>query len=261
MLGGLLGKELWGDCSEYYKLSERVDTSFDAQFENVSTLRWYPWVGKDFNPKRDMMVVRESHYSSKPTLREIDLELESFLDDRHATRKIVAEHFVDQQSANPTFDNVQKVLVGDELWRNTFDTKRWEMLWRTLAFMDVIQRPMKFLRGKLNERPTWEDFRDGTLALLSVIRILKPRLCLVGSSATVGYMKALAPDINMSVEGEGESRIGRYRAYHFTLAFDGCRTAIRSTRQPGSYYSWSKWRDYVFNGYFDLQKKLADALR
>lgn len=261
MLGGLLGKELWGDCSEYYKLSERINTSFDGQFEDISTLRWFPWVGKDFNPKQDMMVVCESHYSSKPTLREIDIELESFLDDRHATRKIVAEHFVHQQSSNPTFDNVQKVLVGGVLWRNTYDTNSWERLWRTLAFMDVVQRPMKFLRGKLNERPTWEDFRNGTIALLSVIRILKPRLCLVGSTTAIGYMKDLASEMNMNVEEESELRVGRYRAFHFTLAFDGCRTTIRSTKQPGSYYSWSKWRDYVFNGYEDLQIKLSNALR
>ena len=236
--------------------------SLDRKFQDIPTLRWYPWAGLNFKCGTDMMVVCESHYSSKATMQEIDAEMKAFMDDRMATREIVAESFVEHQYSNPTFDNVQKVLVGRTLWRETKEIAQWENLWKNLSFMNVIQRPMKFLRGHGRpSQPTREDFHDGTLALLSVIKILKPRLCFIGSSTSIGYIKNLTRNVNINIGDVSESRIGRFRACSLTLEFDGYKTVVRSSRQPGSYYSWTKWRNYVFNGYADLGDKLSSLLK
>lgn len=258
MLGGALGLELRKNSIEHIR--HRVNMSFDVEFEKIPKLRWYPWVGCDFRCGSDVMVVCESHYSSRSTMQEIESELEVFCDDRMATREIVHESLIEHQYSNPTYTNVEKVLVGDSLWRGTDEVDRWGRLWQQMAFMNVIQRPMKFLRGEYNERPRFEDYQDGARALLSVIQILKPKMCFIGASAVAGYLMMLASEAGIVVEDKKESRVGRCRARSFSFRFDGHQTAVRVTRQPGSYYSWSKWRDFVFCGFGDLQQRLANAL-
>jgi len=262
MKGGTKGLYLWGDCAESrYNLSSALDMTYDSSFEEITSLGWHPWVGKSYGQCR-MMVLCESHYSSKDTQAEIEKELPVFVDDRFATRKIVAEYLVERRSHNPTFDNVQKFVSGDPGILSGASRKRRVMVWSRLAFMNVIQRPMAFIRkGSLdpamNERPKISDYQEGADAVLGVVQRLRPRLCCVGSTQSMTYLKDSAKKSGMSVMNEIASKVGRFKAYSFDLVDDRGVVSFRTMRQPGSYFSWRAWRKHVFHGFDDIASRLV----
>lgn len=257
MKGGVLGLKLMDcDWERCYRFSIRLTCAYDKVLATSGALMWYPWVGHDYDDFR-MMVICESHYFWKENIKDVNAELPRYMDDRQSTREIVASIFIECEDGRVprTFENVQRVLMGGDVWTESDAVAR-ERLWKRLAFMNVIQRPMKVVPGVIYERPTWEDFKEGADAVIDAIKAIKPQLCFVGTTESVGYIMASAKEKGLVVENDVCKYVGRYKAWSFHLKGDNVDAEVRSTKQPGKFYSWSRWREHVFNGYEDIQKRL-----
>lgn len=250
-------KEQWADT---------ITSKFDDKLESIKDLTWLPWVGKNYNAFK-VLIVAESHYVNTDEPQLVKEKKAEYMSDPLSTRKVMAEYPLHGYNAgwvnhagrhnNPTIDNLSKVLCGSALLGES-DLKRRSELWSRLAFMNFIQRPMWYSKTHGKERPVGNDRTIGWKATLGAIDILKPDLCIfAGLEASVWFDYYMQENNVCATRIESHDRIGRCAPRSSTLKIGNNKIDCRFIRHPGMYFSWQPWREFVFNGRGELRSKIA----
>ncbi len=221
-----------------------LDTSFDVHFKQADSLAWLPWVGDKYldSPSR-LLVVGESHYHLYPKEEIDDFEKGASKPHMEYTRDVVIECPIEKIWKNKTYDNLQRVLVG-----NSLDLGG--KLWRKFAFYNFVQREMNYQK---KERPEWVDFCKGWETFVSVAKILEPQVCLfVGVAASNSFQYA-KEELGLDGELVWGQRIGSTYAREGHLNLGSNKIHIICIQHCGTYFSWTRWRDY-------LNMKIPDQL-
>lgn len=247
------------------KIEDNIDVfeqilycGYDDQLKQILAqrqLNWLPWVGICYDKYR-VMLVAESHVCGMNGGYD-QADYDGFLNDAYATRGIVSEAFIKREYTVKTYENMIRMLTGVANIA-TLSREQRELLLSKLAFMNVIQKPMCKAR---NERPSLQDFEQGACAVLDVVQVIKPDLCIIGSVGSAGYIYNRAKIVGCRVDAmDWGPLVGRIRGRTFVVRHNGhaCRFVIM--QQAGKYFSWRKWRKYVFNWHADLGNKMSSLL-
>lgn len=249
---------------------EVLDTSFDVRFRENEKLTWLPWIGKKYENTR-VLVVAESHYTNKATEELVQSDIAAYMNDPWSTREIVAEYPLMGLSANwrnngnrrnnPTFDNITRILVGDALLGAEDGEKR-KRLWSCIAYMNFIQRPMRYLKDSEKERPTINDREIGWKALSTVLRVLKPGICIfAGLEASKDfnwYVKEVG--INAGELNWGTEKINSATPRSAKIDINGTAVDCKFIKHPSKFFSWGRWSEFVFAGQHEVKIALRNAV-
>lgn len=254
--------------SWYYEQWGRTATSsFDENLKAIQGLTWLPWVGKNYDMFR-VMIIAESHYVNTDDQMQVEVKKMEYMTDPLSTRKVMAEYPLHGYNAgwinhagrrnNPTIDNISKVLCGSSLLDDKTQEKRFE-LWSRVAFMNFIQRPMWYSKTHGKERPVGEDRTNGWRATLDVIRVLEPNICIfAGLEASICFDRYMQANAVSASAMKVHKKIGRCCHRSATVQLNGMNVIFRFMRHPSSYFDWQLWRSFVFDGNEDIQKRLAN---
>jgi hypothetical protein len=262
----------YGEMDYYNECYKRnLDSTYDAEFKKDKNLTWIPWVGQDFF-STEILIVGESHYTNKEEAdgASIDKNKQAIYSNRCFTREVIAEYPILGYEAgwknnggrgnNPTFDNLHKLLIGDSLLYAPLDSKR-EALWRSLAFMNIIQRPMYFPKEKYKqERPTFDDYCNGWSVVSKVIQLIRPKLCIfIGVSAANSFNYTMQQQGAEYEPVEYMGKIGSTYPRKAGLLYYGNKTNIVFIKHTSQYFSWEEWNGFIVQEYphvFDSLKKV-----
>jgi len=216
--------------------SEEFDQSLDFLFEDG--LSWYPWVGKNYaNTGGGLLIVGESHYTCEQDEEQAHQGVERFMANRDYTREVVGQCPITRRWNNRLFDNIPKALVGP----NNIEA---EILWKELAFYNFVQRPMEY---HYKERPSSEDFAQGWLVFLGVMKVLRPRTCVfIGVAASNSFNEVMS---DLGIKHSKIKWSGRlnniYLRSPVSIEYGGVSTRIVFIKHASSYFSWKNWHVYL----------------
>lgn len=249
--------------------NEHNTTHFDAQFANVENLTWLPWVGKNYSNTR-VMIIAESYYTNIDLPDEVEQYKSFMMHSRDHARGVIGEYALLGYGAewtnhgnrrnNPTFDNLHRLLVENALLGSN-DLEKRAHLWENLAYINIIQRPMWYPSresGFSQERPLWEDFEIGWGVIAQLISILSPDICIFAGLAAANYYQAMMTRLGIQHEPMhvGE-KIGHGYARSSSLTINGKSTDLFFIQHPSQYFSWERWRKFVFDQHPDIAKALS----
>lgn len=166
-------------------IDQFLTKKYDEKFAQIPNLTWYPWVGKDYDSYR-RLIVGESNYVNKEILNETKhAALKRAADDKDFERKVVDCLGCCGGQRNKTMDALVKMLSQEPIIR--FD------LWRRVAMMELLQQPIigsgwgnKCKSKKLSTT----QLNRGVNVVISVMAILKPeQVMFVGKSVLRAFQK------------------------------------------------------------------------
>lgn len=144
------------------------DTIFDDRFEEISTLRWLPWVGGNYNSSPDgmrVLIIGESHY-----LPNKDEKWYSGVPDPDFTRGFIVDNAINNPDKKmKILRYFEKLLIG----QNPSNDQK-QKLWNSVVYMNFIQRPL----GSSKDRPIDEDYKIGWSTFFEIFKILSPDIIL-----------------------------------------------------------------------------------
>jgi hypothetical protein len=218
-----------------------MHTANDDLLQKVENLQWLPWIGADFlslDTQDRILIVGESHYQSEDTPSDTKNVM-----DKGFTRTVVND--VAMNNHRPIFfKNFHKVLFQE----NEFDTLR---LWNSVAFMNLVQRPML----TLNSKPKTADYVNGIKCLLKVVKILKPSTILVTSLKAADHFNKAIQDTGFMSNGIiwGEQIRNSYTKADVISDTINEIIDIIFIHHPSRNFSHKEWNAY-------LQRKIAKQL-
>lgn len=212
-------------------------TIYDADFESINELTWFPWVGSNYENKPKLLLIGESHYyrDNQKILYEID---------KNSTRNAIEESAIEEYWKVNTYMNLNRLLSGN----NTGNSKQ---VWLKVSYHNICQRILA-----KDERPSYLDYIEGWKTLFKVMNILKPDVCI---SIGVEAFNQLEYSINTSSVKLGylrkdEKISGTYaREALITLDKEVIMIGIKHT---GKYFSWQLWHDYINKKFDNLLLKM-----
>ena len=257
----------------YQKQFEKaLTTQYDVQFSAIKDLTWLPWVGKNY-PDCRILIVAESHYTNTPDTIKYEKDLKEYMSNPLSTREVLAEYPMlgydagwknnGGRSNNPTFDNLFKLLISDDLLSDREPHSRRVKLCSNFAFMNMIQRPMWYPPNRPKERPTDADRSVGWDVIVEVLTILLPDICIFAGSDASRFFEQQMNRVNVPYENwkyENE-RIGNTFPKSATVSIEGKKIPFKFIRHPGSYFSWEKWQEFVFSDCKPIQEKLLHIMQ
>jgi hypothetical protein len=216
--------------------------NFDNQFKNIETLKWLPWVGKNYETQpsgHKLLLVGESHYDWLEGTPNNHLENNEF------TRWFINNHAVSRgKTGSKIIQGIEKAIFGG------FSTpERNKNLWLSVSYYNIIQRAMK----NKDDRPTLQnDFPDGWDTFFQVIDILKPDhilLCGLESSNPKNvchFNQALSKN---NFTSSGIHHLGKIGITHQKKAtvenHNGYKTNLVFIKHPSAFFPWKDWTLFV----------------
>jgi len=225
---------------------KNLGTEFDSGLGRVEGLTWLPWVGREYMETR-ILIAAESHYTNKNDKEAAEFDKQKITAQPRYTRDVIAEYpiagKVEAGWSSPTFDNLHRLLVSDSL---NADIPRRAVLWRNLAYMNIVQRPMWYSR-EYKERPEFRDFQTGWRVVMDVIRMLSPAVCIFAGLEAAKSFNASMEHLGLTYAPiQYRDAIGRCRPREASCSINGNLTSIVFIRHPSQYFSWRYWQDFVF---------------
>lgn len=175
-------------CNEDY-----LDRGYDERFDVVNGLTWLPWVGKNYNNAR-LLVVGESNYADRVGQETVESAIGRVNGDEWFTRKVVSAFGAERIISNKTFEGIAHMLNVNED-AGEVDAEFPLTVWRKVAYVDLLQcalrgngwnpdnkraRPSEG-RTKNEERALW---MEGCRVIFNLIELLEPHAVLcVGCGA------------------------------------------------------------------------------
>lgn len=259
--------------NEYYEkvFNKLLTEEYDNNLKKIQKLTWLPWIGKDYKNTK-IFIIAESHYTNSDIPEKIIEDKNAYMNDPYSTREIFAEYPVLGYDANwrnggirgnnPTFDGIFKLLISDSLLYGNKKLQR-EKLCSNIAFMNIIQRPMHYPKKGRKERPNDNDRQIGWNAVIEVIKIISPDICIfAGAEAAKNFnwnMKQL--NINASELQWSNTKIGNTYPKFAEIQINAKLIPLKFIRHPGSYFNWQEWQKFVFSEQLqEKQKQLQQAI-
>lgn len=241
------------------QFDKALTTQYDECFAAIEGLTWLPWVGKNYQVTR-VLIVAESHYTNAATPEEAQKGKLEYMEDKHSTREVFAEYPMIGYKAgwtnhggrhnNPTFDNIFRVLVSSDLLSEESRLQR-EKLCSALGFVNIVQRPMWFPpkeSGYPKERPKPEDMINGWKVIKQVLAILKPDLCWFAGSEAAKFLNWYMDQVGLVHDDIHVcEKIGHTYAREVNVLIDGMQIPLKFSQHPSQYFSWESWQKFIFN--------------
>ncbi len=253
------------------QFAKAITTEYDDQFSAVEDLTWLPWVGKDYANCR-ILIVAESHYTNTLDSIRAEQDKKDYMNDPLSTRAVLAEYPMlgydagwknnGGRSNNPTFDNLFRLLISEDLLNDPEPYSRRTKLCSNFAFMNMIQRPMWYPPDRPKERPNDQDRTIGWNAVLGVLKILMPDICIFAGSDASRFFEQQMNRLHIPYENwmYADDRIGNTFPKSATITLNGKKIPFKFIRHPGSYFSWDRWQAFVFEDCKHIQDKLLSIM-
>lgn len=197
------------------------ETSYDEGFDNISNLKWLPWVGRNYkgSPNK-LLIIGESHYKWTATGEETPKSIEEQLKSKGFTRWVIETWALDFENSRKKyknnnrklFDGIENVLLG---------TKN-DNLWQNVAFYNFIQRDLDWTKKEDKEIPKPADWLGGREVFFKVLNILKPTHCLfcgVGIASSL-YKQIDIKDCEKVISRGVKPRIAEYQYKDKDISFN-----------------------------------------
>lgn len=137
-----------------------MNTKFDNLLISVfPPFFMFPWIGKDYDKTR-VYFVGDSDYSDGVIFHK-DWKKDWILESR------INNLSTDSRLLN----NIDSTMLGDER-----DCNKRRSLWNSIAFTNLVQRPMEVYEDETKEDPSEEDLDLGWQTILQSLLILKPNV-------------------------------------------------------------------------------------
>jgi hypothetical protein len=246
------------DISYEDRWRQHLDISFDEALKTLLNkgLRWLPWIGKDYRKSiGKILIVGESHYTNEQDLNRVVEKKAECHGNVLLTREIVAEYPLEGYEAgwlnnagrrnNPTFDNLHRVLLKDDLLQ-AIDIKRRGRLWEQFAFYNFIQNAMDYGNNR-RERPSTDDFLRGWRLFVQLIEVLHPKVCVfIGVQASNFFNEAMCKlEIQHTPITWGDPINRVYARVGGSVTVAGETTKLLFMRHTSQYFRWENWYDYL----------------
>jgi hypothetical protein len=219
-------------------MAEHIDKTFDELFYSIPTLKWLPWVGKNYNftGNNKLLIVGESHYDWEEEGSVDDLQYPEF------TRWFISGHTVEDPNI-PTrvLRNTERVLYYD----NPADTQKIN-LWHSSCYYNIVQR---YMQNK-NERPNVEDYLTAWDTFFKVIEVLKPQYCLFCGVEASNYSYNLERGLEgNNFRSEGIQYLEKIGSVYSRTALVsnsmGYSCKLIFMKHPSRYFPWESWAEFV----------------
>ena len=220
------------------------EKKYDDRFKSIDGLTWLPWVGKNYDKNR-ILIVAESHYGG-----ETEFEADgSAKPDKEFTRRFVSRH-ADGENMWKMPNYLMRIICGGGFSDKEEQRKEF---WENIAFYNHVQ---KLMRLATRQRPSKEDFRNGWDVFPEVVKILKPDYSLfIGLIASYSF--------NIKMQGKGLSyepvswmeKINGACPRRFSLTVDGHKTEIIGIRHTSGRISPNKWHDFLCKNWAEPLKR------
>jgi hypothetical protein len=224
----------------------RITRQYDEQLQGIPGLLWLPWIGLNYaNPpgRKRLLVVAESHYTSKEDPAAAEREIEEVSTDREYTRECVCESLVKVEWTVPTFRNLNKLLLGQ-------NGKFGEQFWMRSGYCNLVQRQLRLYNG---ERPNYMDFIQGWRTLFRMIEVIEPSaILMIGVEATNHLPSAIEGTSVQFDPVQRGTQIGRTYARHTRLRINARGIPLHSVQHCGKYFANDRWRRYLLEQCADV---------
>lgn len=185
-------------CNEDY-----LDRGYDERFNGVNGLTWLPWVGKNYNNAR-LLVVGESNYADRADLETVESAVGRVNGDRWFTRKIVSAFGADRIISNKTFEGIARMLNVNED-AGEVDAEFSSAVWKKVVYVDLLQRALRGKgwnqdeerarpsegRAKNEERAFWVE---GCRVIFNLIELLEPHAVLCVGCGAADWLCGACPE-------------------------------------------------------------------
>lgn len=212
-----------------------IDLSYDDIFDSMSTLTWYPWVGKNFsNSPAKTLILGESVYDMPAKERWSER-----LERKDALRITHQDHALNPKKSSKFVRNIERAI---------FNVKKPSALeitdfWEKVVYHNLVLRHMTTLK----HRPTQQDYCAGWKEALNLFRLLEIDQCLVyglEKQKLIALNKVLN-DQAITVAKRKTLKIGRNTPRVMEIELDGRQVKILFVRHPSAFFSWRKWGAFL----------------
>lgn len=208
------------------------DKQFDAQFDKVTNLVHYPWIGSGYAsaPKR-VLIMGHSHYA-KDGKEFSQEEYDRNISNKEYTRGIISCAI--EKGGWNFHKNLQKTFLYEDMKAHDF--------WSKIASYNFIQEPMKEVIANASQSCNefaWKCFAD-------VVQIIKPDICIfVGLKYDKG-MNALDGENIKHFIKDFDIIINRSKPKFGELQFkDGYKLPFYMIHHTSMLYSPQLWHDFL----------------
>ncbi len=208
----------------------------NKQFEKIQDIKWYPWVGDNYEKlpleKRVFILGESSRYGigdERNTLEKYD------------DKDYIKWHIEDARSGaykeygSKLLTNMHKTLLGS-------DEVNTDIFWNNVVSTNFIQRALNYTN---KERPNGNDYAEAWRVLFDLFELLNPKKCIFfGSSAKNSLKNNIKANFSME-EISKDIKIGRCYGYSTRVFNNQSSIDLIFIKHPSSYYSWKPWREYL----------------
>lgn len=230
--------------------NDSLDLSFDADLATIPGLHYLPWIGRQFRVRHTkVLLVAESVYNWEPSSKTTTAAVES----KDFCRTVVSEHgfFYKMEKPWPDIINskiarpLERLLLGDPV-----TNKKRESLWESVAFHELVQRPM-MSRG---ERPSSADYQLGGKVLVDLVKMLEvTSVIFLGTDPRklIGITPHLVNGLQWHEKiGKSVPRTGMLSASSFVMI-----------RHPSAYFRLSDWTTHLDKVHPEIRQSFDDIRR
>lgn len=209
---------------------------FDADFDKISLLERYPWVGVNYYSSNcRVLIIGDSHYAIDNDGSFSQESYDDFKSNKYSTRGIVTCAIKDSNSWS-MFNGLHRLFqVNSRDDRISF--------WSNVAFYNFIQEPM---RAK-NERPSPEHFAVAWRCLPYIIDILKPDFCLfIGKRSWMSNSSIKQEGGSCHLYNDNNTKIDRCIPWLAEITTKkGIKVNAIAIHHTSRYFSHNKWNAYL----------------
>lgn len=219
------------------------DHSYDHEFEKMSALAWWPWIGREFkNAKNKTLILGESTYIWEPEVTdEKDRpQKEARIRERISRNdhlRILHQNLVLKFGKNTKYvRNIERAIFQSKTPSNMDKDK----LWASVVYHNLVLRPMLTLK----HRPTEEDYEKGWEEMLKLAMLLEIEQCIVYGLEWKKIEALLSILKPRSERGEltfQPKKINKSSPRVLTIETNGRSLKILFIRHPSSFFNWKKW--------------------
>jgi hypothetical protein len=218
--------------------ASNIDTSYDHLFEERHDLTWLPWIGKKFNAaKKRTLILGESTYNWSPKNEQVIERIKS----KDHLRILHQNHALQINRKSKYVRNIERAIFQS---KNPLPADK-EMLWSTVAYHNLVLRPM----ATLKHRPNYNDYSHGWGEVLNLSSILDIDQCLVYGleKDKIKSLLEIAKRQNIPFEHKKISGIGKSRSSVITMNISGRPFKFIFIRHPSAFFSWKNWGAFLKN--------------
>ena len=221
------------------------DKQYDLNFDKISLLERYPWVGKNYARSNcRVLLLGDSHYATNEDGSFSQEEYDNFKNNKDSTRGIirtVIKNFQDGKLTWQMHNGLLKTFI-------TTKPENVEEFWSKVAFYNFIQETMK----SSSEKPDDQQKEDGWRCLVDVVNVIKP---------TFIIMFGIRNWYGMEHLGIGKLKwenhiINRCKPAVGSIYVKDSEIPLVIIKHPARFYKSITWHDYLYEKAPDIMSFL-----